>query len=104
MSFMKKILIQSGFCRNYVISEKLSEATIIPKRLKSRVFLKNFSQIFKLVYFSEIFVVSSHIKFLLISCVVNQKTIAKNIVSSGIGLHSGKKVNLKIKEGLQIQV
>ena len=32
--------------------------------------------------------------------ILNQKTIAKNIVSSGIGLHSGKKVNLKIKEGL----
>ena len=32
--------------------------------------------------------------------ILNQKTISKNIVSSGIGLHSGKKVNLKIKEGL----
>ena len=32
--------------------------------------------------------------------ILNQKTIAKNIISSGIGLHSGKKVNLKIKEGL----
>ena len=30
--------------------------------------------------------------------ILNQKTVAKNILTSGFGLHSGKNVNLKIKE------
>ena len=96
---INKNIFQSAY--DLVKGKNKQEVVIVPKKPEKKVFLRDFfTSLDKEIVFScniSCFLIFNSSLYNFLMSVLNQKTINDTIEFQGIGLHSGKNVNLKVK-------